>query len=59
MVEDFNWSMIGVRFFCVYRVLFSMNTCADFCCLQNFGVLLQDLVVVVKFGCHMDRTISL
>ena len=52
--------MIGVRFFCVYHVLFSMNTCADFYCLQHFGVLLQDLAVVVaKFGCHIDRTISL
>ena len=35
-----------------------MNTCADFCCLQNFGVLLRDLVVVTKLGCHIDRTIS-
>ena len=50
--------MIGVRFFCVCRVLFSMNTCADFCCLRNFGVLLQDLAVVTKIGCHIDRTIS-
>ena len=51
--------MIGVRFFCVCRVLFSMNTCADFCYLQNFGVLLRDLAVVMKFGCQIDRTIFL
>ena len=56
--------MIGVRFFCAYRVLFSMNTCgfflfADFSCLQNFGVLLRDLAVVTKFGCHIDSIISL
>ena len=40
-------------------VLFSMNTCADFCCLRNlgvfaFGFLLRDLAVVTKFGCHID-----
>ena len=51
--------MIGVRFFCVCCVLFSMNTYTDFCCLRNFGVLLRDLVVVTKFGCHIDSTISL
>ena len=50
--------MIGVRFFCVCHVLFSMNTCADFCCLWNFDVLLRDLAVVTKFGRHIDRTIS-
>ena len=41
--------MIEVRFFCVYRVLF----------LWNFGILLRDLVVVAKFGCHIDKDISL
>ena len=46
--------MIGVRFFCVCRVLSSMNTCADFCCLRNFGVLLRDLAVVMKFGYHIE-----
>ena len=51
--------MIGVQFFCVCHVLFSMNTCVDFSYLQNFGVLLQDLAVVTKFGCHIDRIISL
>ena len=50
--------MIGVWFFCICLVLFSMNTCADFYCLQNFGILLWDLAVVMKFGCHIDRTIS-
>ena len=40
--------MIGVRFFCVCRVLFSTNTFADFCSLRNFGVLLRDLAVVAQ-----------
>ena len=52
--------MIGVRFFCVYRVLFSMNTCGfllftEFWC---FGMRFSGLAVVAKFGCHIDRTIS-
>ena len=37
--------MIGVRFFSVYRVVFSMNV-------QIFGILLQDSVVTAKSGCH-------
>ena len=50
-----DWSAILL---CLPCIIFHEYMCG-FCCLWNFGVLLRDLAVVMKFGCHIDRIISL